>query len=61
MLPRLLRLHPSTYQRLIRPMKEAEREGAYRDSGPVTYGLDSQYVPVLMRECIARPNRNKSR
>lgn len=30
MLPRLLRLHPSTYQRLIRLRKEAEREGAYR-------------------------------
>jgi transposase len=30
MLPRLLRLHPSTYQRLIRLSKEAEREGAYR-------------------------------
>jgi transposase len=30
MLPRLLRLHPSTYQRLLRLSKEAEREGAYR-------------------------------
>jgi hypothetical protein len=30
MLPRLLRLHPSTYQRLIRLSKEAERDGAYR-------------------------------
>jgi transposase len=30
MLPRLLRLHPSTYQRLIRLSKEVEREGAYR-------------------------------
>ena len=30
MVPRLLRLHPSTYQRLIRLSKEAEREGAYR-------------------------------
>jgi len=30
MLPRLLRLHPSTYQRLARWSKEAEREGAYR-------------------------------
>ena len=30
MVPRLLRLHPSTYQRLVRLSKEAEREGAYR-------------------------------
>src|SRR5216683_2523252 len=30
MVPRLLRLHPSTYQRLARLNKEAEREGAYR-------------------------------
>ena len=30
MLPRLLRLHPSTYQRLTRLTKEAERDGAYR-------------------------------
>jgi len=30
MLPRLLRLHPSTYQRLIRLSKEAEKDGAYR-------------------------------
>ena len=28
--PRLLRLHPSTYQRLVRLSKAAEREGAYR-------------------------------
>jgi transposase len=30
MVPRLLRLHPSTYQRLSRLSKEAERDGAYR-------------------------------
>src|SRR5713101_8316969 len=30
MLPRLLRLHPSTYQRLTRLVKDAERDGAYR-------------------------------
>jgi transposase len=30
MMPRLLRLHPSTYQRLARLSKEAERDGAYR-------------------------------
>jgi transposase len=30
MVPRLLKLHPSTYQRLVRLSKEAEREGAYR-------------------------------
>jgi hypothetical protein len=30
MLPRLLRLHPLTYRRLIRLSKEAEQEGAYR-------------------------------
>jgi transposase len=30
MLPRMLRLHPSTYQRLTRLSKEAERDGAYR-------------------------------
>jgi len=30
MLPRLLRLHPRTYQRLVRLSKAAEREGAYR-------------------------------
>src|SRR3954470_19517273 len=30
MLPRMLRLHPSTYQRLVRLSKEAEKEGAYR-------------------------------
>ncbi|HTV81077.1 MAG TPA: IS630 family transposase [Acidobacteriaceae bacterium] len=30
MLPRQLRLHPSTYQRLVGLSKEAEREGAYR-------------------------------
>lgn len=30
MLPRLLQLHPSTYQRLIRLSKEAEKDGAYR-------------------------------
>ena len=30
MLPRLLRLHPSTCQRLLRLSKEAERDGAYR-------------------------------
>jgi transposase len=30
MLPRRLRLHPSTYQRLVRLSKEAERDGAYR-------------------------------
>lgn len=30
MRPRQLRLHPSTYKRLIRLTKEAERDGAYR-------------------------------
>jgi transposase len=30
MLPRLLRLHPKTYRRLVQLSKEAEREGAYR-------------------------------
>ena len=30
MLPRLLRLHPSTARRLLRLSKDAEREGAYR-------------------------------
>ena len=30
MLPRLLRLHPATYRRLLRLTKEAERDGAYR-------------------------------
>ena len=30
MVPRLLRLHPSTYQRLPRLSKEADRDGAYR-------------------------------
>ena len=30
MVPRLLRLHPRTYGRLLRLRKEAEREGAYR-------------------------------
>ena len=30
MLPRLLRLHPSTSRQLIRLTKEAERDGAYR-------------------------------
>lgn len=30
MLPRLLRLHPSTYQKLIRLSKEAEKDGVYR-------------------------------
>ena len=30
MVPRLLRLHPSTCQRLVRLSKEAERDGAYR-------------------------------
>jgi transposase len=30
MLARLLRLHPSTHQRLVRLCKEAERDGAYR-------------------------------
>jgi transposase len=30
MLPRLLRLHPSTCQRLLRLSKEAEKDGAYR-------------------------------
>ena len=30
MLPRLLRLHPSTYQRLVRLSKEAEKDGEYR-------------------------------
>ena len=30
MLARLLRLHPSTYRRLVRLSKEAERDGAYR-------------------------------
>ena len=30
MLPRLLRLHPSTYQRLVGLSKEAEGDGAYR-------------------------------
>src|SRR5437762_13775264 len=30
MLARLLRLHPSTYKRLARLSKEAERDGAYR-------------------------------
>jgi transposase len=30
MLPRVLQLHPSTYQRLNRLSKEAERDGAYR-------------------------------
>lgn len=30
MLPRMLRLHPSTHQRLMRLSKEAERDGAYR-------------------------------
>jgi transposase len=30
MLPRLLRLHPQTYHRLIRLSREAEREGVYR-------------------------------
>ena len=30
MLPRILRLHPSTYQRLVPLSKEAQRDGAYR-------------------------------
>jgi transposase len=30
MVPRILDLHPSTYKRLVRLTKEAEREGAYR-------------------------------
>lgn len=30
MVPRLLRLHPSTYRRLVRLKKEAEQDGAYR-------------------------------
>jgi transposase len=30
MLPRLLRLHPSTYEKLVRLSKEAEKDGAYR-------------------------------
>ena len=30
MLPRVLRLHPKTYGRLVRLGKEAERDGAYR-------------------------------
>ena len=30
MVPRLLRLHPSTYQQLTRLSKEADRDGAYR-------------------------------
>src|SRR3990172_3670259 len=30
MVPRLLRLHPKTYSRLVRLSREAEREGAYR-------------------------------
>src|SRR5258708_15652088 len=30
MVPRLLKLHPSTYQRLVRLSKEAERKVAYR-------------------------------
>lgn len=30
MVPRLLRLRPSTYQRLNRLSNEAERDGAYR-------------------------------
>lgn len=30
MLARILRLHPSTYRRLVRLGKEAERDGAYR-------------------------------
>ncbi len=30
MVPRLLRLHPQTYHRLIRLSKEAERDGVYR-------------------------------
>src|SRR5271169_7262562 len=30
MVPRLLRLHPSTSQRLARLSKEAEKDGAYR-------------------------------
>ena len=30
MLPRMLRLHPKTQERLIRLCKEAERDGAYR-------------------------------
>jgi hypothetical protein len=30
MLARLLRLYPSTYKRLVRLGKEAERDGAYR-------------------------------
>ena len=32
MLPRMIHLRPSTYQRLIRLSKEAERDGAYRVS-----------------------------
>src|SRR5437773_9764641 len=32
MLARLLRLHPSTWKRLVRLSKEAERDGAYRVS-----------------------------
>ena len=30
MLPRIVRLHPGTYQRLVRLSKEAQRDGAYR-------------------------------
>ena len=30
MIPRVLRLHPKTYHRLIVLLKEAERDGAYR-------------------------------
>jgi hypothetical protein len=30
MVPRIIRLHPKTYDRLVRVRKEAERDGAYR-------------------------------
>lgn len=30
MVPRLLRLHPRTYEKIVRLRKEAERDGAYR-------------------------------
>ena len=30
MVPRILHLHPKTYERLMRLRKQAERDGAYR-------------------------------
>ena len=57
MLPRMIHLRPSTYQRLIRLSKEAERDGAYRVSKRLqavvlnSQGRTSGQLSAILQAC----------